>query len=79
MSDYRCRIYPRHSISTDKLQLAPDTASSLQLRVSGAPRWWGTKYLKVEIAPGVISREAITLTKHSDEVEKRAVSALPDA
>ncbi len=66
--------YPIESIEVDKPQVAPGERGNITLVALGSPRWFGTKYMALEVAANTLGNsEKRILSKSMNEVDKRTV------
>ena len=66
--------YPIESIEVDKSQVAPGERGNITLVALGSPRWFGTKYMALEVAANTLGNsEKRILSKSMNEVDKRTV------
>lgn len=59
------------SVDANTLTVAPGESAQVDVWTSEAPRWWGTKYLSLEIPPGVFANSVRRIvSKQMNEVRR---------
>ena len=77
VTDSRGRHYPTFSVKS--LSTPNPNEQRLEIRANGAPRWWGVKFLELEVQPDTFGNPAtIELRKSMADVIRKEVSELPD-
>lgn len=76
LSDSRGRSYPLVALAPGNLSLTPGVTDTVTIIVDGSPRWWGIKFLRLQIAAGILGQAGVELTKSMSEITKLEVEAL---
>ena len=77
LSDSRGKQYEIVSVEPQRILVTPDVPVELRIIADDSPKWWGVKFFKYEIAPGVLGNtQSIELTRSMNEVLKRETGAL---
>lgn len=77
VSDSKGRVYPIKDVSLITGENKADETLSFRVIASGAPRWWGAKFFRLEIDPGTAGNvTGLVLIKSMSEVTKKEVRAL---
>ena len=77
VSDSKGRVYPIKDVALITAENKADQTLSIRVIASGAPRWWGVKYFRLEIDPGTAGNvTGLVLIKSMSEVTKKEVKVL---
>jgi hypothetical protein len=76
LTDSRGRQYPVVSLVPGNLSLVPGATGTVTVIGDGSPRWWGIKFLRLQIEAGVLGKADVELTKFMSEIAKLDVEAL---
>jgi hypothetical protein len=76
LTDSRGRSYPLVALEPGHLSLTPGAAGTFTMIGDGSPRWWGIKFLRLQIEAGVLGQSEVELTKSMSEITKLEVEAL---
>jgi hypothetical protein len=79
LTDSRGRSYPLVAFAPDNLSLTPGATGAVTMIWDGSPRWWGIKFLRLQIEAGVLGQADVELTKSMSEITKLEVEALTQA
>ena len=67
---------PIETVRTDVATLAPGERGQVRIAALGAPRWFGTKYMSLEVKPGAFGAgPGRILSKNMEDVKRREVDS----
>jgi len=77
--DSRGKNYEIVSITPSRLEVSPEAPAKVRIIADDSPKWWGVKFFKYEIAPGVLGNaQTLELTRSMNEVLKLDTGALTE-
>lgn len=79
LADSRGKTYEIISITPERFEVSPEAPVKVRIIADDSPKWWGVKFFKYEIAPGVLGNaEVLELTRSLNEVQKLDTGALTE-
>ena len=76
VTDSKGRVYPAAALTIRSPASQEDSPAVIELIAEGSPRWWGVKFLRLQIMAGILGPAEVELTKAMDDVARLEVEAL---